>query len=78
MYQATATFASKHHSAGEKHAWQAILLIATSLLSFVPLVILGSAIGWPASLDKPAAQQLAAIAQAPQAVAMGYGVYLLY
>lgn len=32
------------------------------------------AIGWPASLDRPAAEQLAAIA----AVAAGYGVNLLY
>jgi Domain of unknown function (DUF4386) len=56
----------------------AIVCIATALLSFAPLMILGSAIGWPASLGKPAAEQLAAIARTPQAVATGYGVYLLY
>ncbi len=56
----------------------ALLLIAVGLLSFAPLLILGSAIGWPASLGSPAVQQLAAIARAPQAVAAGYGVYLLY
>ena len=53
-------------------------LIAEALLSFAPDAVLGSAIGWPASLRKPAAGQLAAIAAAPDAVALGYGLYLLY
>ncbi len=55
-----------------------LLLIADALLSFAPVAILGAAIGWPASLDEPAAEQLAAIAAAPGGVAFGYGVYLLY
>jgi hypothetical protein len=55
-----------------------MLLIAEALLSFAPLAVLGAAIGWPASLGKPAAEQLAAIASAPGAVALGYGLYLLY
>ncbi|MFZ4759932.1 MAG: DUF4386 family protein [Burkholderiaceae bacterium] len=55
-----------------------VLLIADAVLSFAPVAILGAAIGWPASLDNPAAQQLAAIAAEPGAVAFGYGVYLLY
>jgi len=55
-----------------------VLLIAEALLSFAPLVVLGAAIGWPASLDNPAAQQLAAIATHADAVALGYGLYLLY
>jgi len=54
------------------------LLIAEALLSFAPVVILGAAIGWPASLDNPAAEQLAAIGANADAVALGYGVYLLY
>jgi hypothetical protein len=54
------------------------LLIAEALLSFLPVIILGAAIGWPASLGQPAAVQLAAIADKPGAVALGYGVYLLY
>lgn len=54
------------------------LLLAAALLSFLPIAILGPAIGWPASLRLPAAQQLAAIAGAPIAVALGYAVYLLY
>lgn len=52
--------------------------IAEALLSFAPVVVLGAAIGWPASLGAPAAQQLAAIAAAPDAVRAGYGLYLLY
>jgi len=56
----------------------AVLLITDAVLSIAPVAILGAAIGWPASLDNPAAQQLAAIAAEPGAVAFGYGVYLLY
>ena len=56
----------------------AALLTVTALLSFAPIAILGPAIGWPASLRAPAAQQLAALLEAPGAVAAGYGVYLLY
>ncbi len=55
-----------------------VLLIVEGLLALAPVAILGPAIGWPASLDKPAAEQLAAIAAAPAAVTTGYGVYLLY
>jgi hypothetical protein len=54
------------------------LLILDALLSFAPLVVLGGAIGWPASLGNPAADQLAAIAAAPGSVALGYGLYMLY
>jgi hypothetical protein len=55
-----------------------LLLIADALLSFAPVAILGAAIGWPASLDRPAADQLAAIAAQPGSVALGYAVYLFY
>ncbi len=54
------------------------LLIADALLAFAPVAILAPAIGWPASLGKPAAEQLGAIAAAPGAVLAGYGIYLLY
>lgn len=54
------------------------LLVGQGLLSLAPMAVLGPAIGWPASLDLPAAQQLAAIHAQPQAVAAGYGIYLLY
>jgi hypothetical protein len=55
-----------------------LFLIAEGALALAPLAILGPAIGWPASLDAPAAQQLAAIHAAPGALQLGYGVYLLY
>jgi hypothetical protein len=52
--------------------------IAEALLSFAPVVVLGAAIGWPASLDAPAAQQLSAVAAAPEGVRLGYVLYLIY
>ena len=55
-----------------------LFLIAEALLSLAPMAVLGPAIGWPASLDNPAAQQLAAIGAAPDAVSAGYTIYLLY
>jgi hypothetical protein len=58
--------------------WLGALLIAEGLLSLAPMAVLGPAIGWPASLDNPAALQLAAIHAQPDAVAWGYGIYLLY
>ena len=66
------------HVPGRRHRALGALLIFDALLSFAPLVVLGGAIGWPGSLGKPAAEQLAAIAAAPGGVALGYGVYLLY
>jgi hypothetical protein len=66
-------------SAAPRRAWgEAALVAGTGLLALAPIAILGPAIGWPASLNAPAAQQLVAIGKAPEAVAAGYGVYLLY
>ena len=56
----------------------ALFFVVEALLAFAPLVVLGPAIGWPASLRNPAAQQLAAISAAPAALTLGYGLYLLY
>ena len=70
--------ASSPVASGSRSTGLGVLLIADALLSFAPVVILGAAIGWPASLDNPAAQQLAAIAAEPSGVALGYAVYLLY
>lgn len=56
----------------------AALLVLDAVLAFAPLVVLGAAIGWPASLGKPAAGQLAAIHANAGAVTAGYGLYLLY
>ena len=55
-----------------------VLLIADALLSVAPVAVLGAAIGWPASLDNLAAEQLAAVHANAGMVALGYGLYLLY
>jgi hypothetical protein len=55
-----------------------VLLIAVALLAFAPVLVLGSAIGWPASLRLPAAQQLSLLHAHGAAVTTGYGLYLLY
>ena len=52
--------------------------VAQGLLLFVPLGVLGAAIDWPASLDRPAAEVLPLIAQNEGAVRFGYLAYLLY
>ena len=54
------------------------VLIFTGLMSLAPFPILGPAIGWPGSLDAPAATQLTAIGKSASAVATGYSVYLTY
>ena len=56
----------------------ALWSIAFGLLMFVPLFVLGAAIGWPASLDLPAAQILPLITQQQDTVRFGYLVYLFY
>lgn len=56
----------------------AALLVVTGCMALAPMPVLGPAIGWPGSLGQPAATQLAAIGQAPGAVAAGYGLYLAY
>ena len=56
----------------------ALWSIAFRLLMFVPLFVLGAAIGWPASLDLPAAQILPLITQQQDTVRFGYVVYLFY
>ncbi|MCZ8116185.1 DUF4386 family protein [Silanimonas sp.] len=59
-------------------AWIGWLLIASALLSLAPVVVLGPAIGWPGSLDLPAAEQLSRVHEKAGAVTLGYGLYLLY
>jgi hypothetical protein len=56
----------------------AALLVATALLAFAPVIVMGPAFGWPASLSRPAAEQLVAIHAHADAVTLGYGLYLLY
>lgn len=71
------TFAATNHTRASRLAI-ALFLLIEALLAFAPVAILGPAIGWPASLRNSAAQQLTAIAAAPNALMLGYGVYLLY
>jgi Domain of unknown function (DUF4386) len=54
------------------------LLVAESLLIFVPLTVLGSAINWPKSLSDPAAKILPLLVENASAVRFGYLVYLIY
>src|SRR3712207_9486478 len=48
------------------------------LLLTAAIVVLGSAIDWPASLDEPASVVLPAITEQRGAVVVGYGAYMLY
>ncbi|MER5766261.1 DUF4386 domain-containing protein [Streptomyces sp. NPDC001985] len=56
----------------------AALLAVESLLIFIPLLVLGPAIGWPAGLDDPAATALPRLLEQEGAVRAGYAVYLAY
>lgn len=56
----------------------AVLLILQALLIFAPLIILGGAIDWPASLDEPAEVMLPRIHEEINAVRTGYFIYLVY
>jgi hypothetical protein len=53
------------------------LALLQTALFLVPLVVLGRAIGWPASLRLPASDALPLIAAQADAVLLGYGAYLL-
>lgn len=54
------------------------LLLVEFLLIFAPLIILGGAINWPASLDEPASVNLPLILEQAGAVKLGYFLYLIY
>jgi hypothetical protein len=56
----------------------ALLLIVEGLLIFVPMIILGAAINWPASLNEPADVVLRAIFVEAEATRLGYFSYLIY
>lgn len=55
-----------------------LVVMTQSLLLVVPLLILGAAIDWPASLDEPASVVLPRIIENEGAVRFGYLVYLAY
>ena len=54
-----------------------LLVLAQVVIFMIPLVVLGSAIGWPASLRLPAGEALPLIAANATAVQAGYWGYLL-
>ena len=55
-----------------------LLLIRESVLLFVPIIVLGKAIDWPASLNQPAKIVLPLIVEQSQPVLIGYFTYLIY
>ncbi len=55
-----------------------IILLVEAFLIFPPLIILGSAINWPASLGEPAQIVLPLIHQQAGAVQLGYFIYMIY
>jgi Domain of unknown function (DUF4386) len=63
--------ASSYRTAG-------MLAIVHALLIFVPLGVLGVAIGWPANLDLPASHNLPLVLSQSTGVKTGYSAYLLY
>lgn len=54
-----------------------LLTLSQVVLFLVPLIVLGQAIGWPASLRLPAAEALPLVAAKTMAVQIGYWGYLL-
>jgi len=58
--------------------WTGFLLILEGLLMIPPLIILGAAINWPASLSEPASVNLPLLAEKASAVQTGYFIYLIY
>ncbi|MBE9214789.1 DUF4386 domain-containing protein [Plectonema cf. radiosum LEGE 06105] len=56
----------------------ALLLIIESLLLFIPIIVLGQAIDWPASLSQPASKVLPLLVEQSQPVFIGYFTYLIY
>ena len=56
----------------------ATFLIIEFVLILVPLIVLGAAINWPASLDEPASVNLPLILEQYSAMMTGYSIYLVY
>jgi hypothetical protein len=68
--------AARHASSRSIARTAAGLALFQTVLFIVPMVVLGRAIGWPASLRLPAAEALPLIANQAEAVLIGYGAYL--
>ena len=61
-----------------RHVSAGVVAIAFGLLMFIPLMVLGQAIDWPASLDLPATELMPLIRAHAASVELGYSAYLLY
>lgn len=73
--QGAPTSATEHRSLARWAGWMSIL---QGLLLFVPLIVLGAAIEWPASLGDPASVALPRLLENEGAVRIGYVAYLAY
>ncbi len=60
-----------------EHLALVLLVVSQVVLFLVPVVVLGQAIGWPASLRLPAAEALPLVARNLGAIQVGYWGYLL-
>lgn len=78
MTQTSEAVPAQRHEADRTRRTTAVLLTVEGLLIFVPLWVLGAAIGWPASLDDPAAIALPQLVEQESAVRFGYLAYLAY
>ena len=61
-----------------KNLQAGVVALVFGLLMFVPVIVLGSAIGWPASLDEPATVMMPLLREQAVAVQSGYLVYIAY
>lgn len=55
-----------------------VVSLVQGLLIFIPTIVLGQAIGWPASLGDPASVALPRLLEQESAVRLGYSAYLVY
>ena len=61
-----------------KNLQAGVVALVFGLLMFVPVIVLGSAIGWPASLDEPATVMMPLLREQAVAVQLGYLAYIAY
>ena len=67
-----------HNDSKSVRKWAGFFSLAQGLLLFIPLIVLGQAIDWPASLDDPASVALPRLLENESAVRLGYTAYLIY
>lgn len=67
-----------HNDSKSVRKWAGFFSLAQGLLLFIPLIVLGQAIDWPASLDDPASVALPRLLENESEVRLGYTAYLIY